>query len=117
MLHDGKTNSRLTAPKQETFQQLTSGERLEDLGRNIKDERCRQGLSREQLAEKANTSIDTIKRFENGEGTRLDMAFNIADALQVPLQSLLPQQEHTLEQILREIIVLALAALKHLTTG
>lgn len=117
MLQDGKANSRLTAPKEETFEPPTSRERLEELGRNIKDERHRQGLSREQLAEKANTSIDTIKRFENGEGTRLDMAFNIADALQVPLQALLPQPERTHEQILREIIVLALAALKHLTTG
>lgn len=112
MLKNGITKSRLTAPNQLGD---VSSAALEVLGENIREERIRQNLSREELAERANTSVDTIKRFENGKGIRLDMAFHIAEALHVSLQALLPKREPTLEQVLREILPLVLTALKLLT--
>lgn len=112
MLKNGNNSAHLTATDQlETI----SSAALMKLGENIREERMRQGLSREDLAERANTSIDTIKRFESGKGTRLDIAFHIAEALHIPLQSLLPKKEPTLEQVLREILVLVLTAIKLLT--
>lgn len=113
MLKNGAERSRLTAPKDEIF--TRSRRKLVIVGGNIRNERQRQGLSREELAELAHSSVDTIKRFENGEGVRLDMAFDIADALHVPFQALLPQEEQTLEGVLREIASLALTAIKLLT--
>lgn len=113
-LENGADRFRLTAPQEEEI--FAYSRRMLGLtGENIRKERLRQGLSREKLAELAHTSFDTIKRFENGEGVRLDMAFQIAHALNVPIQVLFPKEERTLEQILREIITLALAAIRILT--
>ena len=78
-------------------------------------DRSRLTAHKEELAELAHTSVDTIKRFENGEGVRLDMALEIASALNVPFQVLLPREERTLEQVLREISALVLTAIGLLT--
>ncbi len=66
----------------------------------MKEERRSKGLSREMLAELANISFDTVKRYENGTiGMRLDVAYDIACALDIPLQDLLPQRERDLSQV------------------
>ena len=109
MLKNGNKRAHLTAADQlETI----SSTALVELGENIREERSRQRLSQEELAEIANTSVDTIKRFESGRGTRLDIAIHIAEALNTPLQSLLPKKEPTLEEVLQEILMLVLAAIK-----
>ena len=115
MLKSGADRSRLTAHKEEETSACKSQRTLKIVGENIRSERIRHGLSREELAELAHTSVDTIKRFENGEGVRLDMALEIASALNVPFQVLLPREECTLEQVLREISALVLTAIGLLT--
>ena len=60
----------------------------------VKEERRKNCITQEQLAESIGVSIDTIKRIENGKGAKLDVAYNIAAALRVPLESLLPQQKY-----------------------
>ena len=59
----------------------------------VMNERRRQGLSQERLAEYAEVSIDIIKRIENGMGAKLEDAYHISEALHVSLSALLPMQE------------------------
>lgn len=104
-LENGKSKPRLTAPKKKE-QTPPSPHHIQGVfGWNMKQRRLERGLTQEQLAEKSGTSVDTIKRYESGnyDGVRLDMACYIADALGVPLQMLLPQQqERSPEQLLCE---------------
>lgn len=65
----------------------------EEVGRRIAALRVYKGLTQEELAEKAYTSKDTIRRFECGEGARLDTLQDIARALGVSLKQLIPDQE------------------------
>ena len=62
------------------------------VGWNIRRIRLGQGLTQEELAERAGTSSDTIKRYESGtyEGIRLVMVYHIAEALGVSLDALVP---------------------------
>ncbi len=62
-------------------------------GQRVKEERKRLGFSREKLADYAGVSVDLIKRVEQGKGAKLTDAYNIASALSLPLQALLPPQE------------------------
>ena len=73
-------------------------------GRNLKQRRVEMRMTREQLAEKAGVSIDTVKRYESGEykSVRLDKAWHMANALDTPFQALLPQQNWSKDQILGE---------------
>lgn len=47
-------------------------------------------MTQEELAEKAHTSKDTIRRFEIGEGVRIDTLQDIANALGISLKQLIP---------------------------
>ena len=60
----------------------------------VKEERKKKGVTQEKLAEQIEVSVDTIKRVENGKGVKLDVAFNIAAALGVPFELLLPTQKY-----------------------
>lgn len=64
-------------------------------GRRVKEERKRRNMTQEQLAEYVNVSDDTIKRIEKGQSVKLDVAFNIALILRIPIQLLLPVQDGT----------------------
>ena len=64
-------------------------------GRRVKEERKRQHITQEQLAEYVGVSDDTIKRVEKGLSVKLDVAFNIAFVLQIGIQSLLPVRPQT----------------------
>lgn len=66
---------------------------MEEIGRNIAAWRVYNGLTQEELAEEAHTSKDTIQRFEHGEGVRIDTLQDIANALGIPVKSLIPDQE------------------------
>lgn len=58
---------------------------------NVRAERARKGLSRQQLAEKAGISIDTMGQIERGEGNpQFNTIIPIALALDVDLNTLLP---------------------------
>ena len=72
--------------------------------RRMKEERKKQGLKQEDLADLAKISTDTVKRYEGGsKGMRLDMAYDIACALNVPLQSMLPQSRYDVERTLHDL--------------
>ena len=72
--------------------------------RRMKEERKKQGLKQEDLADLANVSMDTIKRYESSsKGMRLDVAYDIACALNVPLQSMLPQSRSDVERTLHDL--------------
>lgn len=111
-LENGKSKPRLTAPKKKA-QTPPSPHHIQGVfGWNMKHRRLERGLTQEQLAEKSCVSVDTIKRYESGnyDGVRLDMACYIAGALGVPLQTLLPQQDCSPEQLLCEAEALIHAA-------
>lgn len=58
---------------------------------NVRAEKARKGLSRQQLAEKAGISIDTMGQIERGEGNpQFNTMVSIALALDVDLNTLLP---------------------------
>ena len=58
---------------------------------NVRAEKARKGLSRQQLAEKAGISIDTMGQIERGEGNpKFNTMVSIALALDVDLNTLLP---------------------------
>ena len=63
----------------------------------VREERKKNSMSQDQLAEYAGVSTDTIKRIENGKGVKLDVAYTIAAELRVPLESLLPPQDFLTE--------------------
>ena len=72
--------------------------------RRMKEERKKQGLNQEDLADLANVSMDTVKRYESGsKGMRLDVAYDIACVLNVPLQSMLPQGKNDVERTLQDL--------------
>lgn len=66
---------------------------LEVFGRRIKEERKKRNITQEQIAEYVGVSDDTVKRIESGCCAKLDVAFNIAECLCVPISSLLPPQD------------------------
>lgn len=104
-LENGKSKPRLTAPIRKEKLPPSPHHIPGVFGWNVYQMRKAQGLTQEQLAEKSCVSLDTIKRYESGncEGIRLDMAYYIAGALGVPLQTLLPPQEdRSPEQLLCE---------------
>lgn len=62
-------------------------------GKRVKEERKRRDITQEQLAEYVGVSDDTIKRIEKGQSVKLDVAFNLALILRIPIQLLLPAQD------------------------
>lgn len=56
-----------------------------DLGRAIKKQRQRQGITQEQLAELADVSPRSLQRLEVGKLARLTVVVKVADALKVPV--------------------------------
>lgn len=61
-------------------------EKYKLLGLNVSYYRRRRGLTQEQLAEKVNIDRTHVGNLELARaGTSLDVVFNIADALEVPV--------------------------------
>lgn len=103
MPNNGKDYTRSKAPNSKTTSNL-SGTVQEVFSRRIKEERNKQGFTQQELADCAQVSLDTIKRYESGcKGMRLDVAFDIANALDIPLQYLLPSKGNDAERILHEV--------------
>ncbi len=61
-----------------------------DIGKNIKAFRKLKHISTEQLAEKINIAEGTIKNIESGAVASFQVYYDIAQALQVSLDSLTP---------------------------
>lgn len=63
---------------------------LEKIGKNIKAERVRKGLSQEKLAELAGTSRRTVSVLENGgQQPKILLVMNLAKALEVDINEFL----------------------------
>lgn len=97
---------RLTASKQKALLPIPPKEILGVFGKRVKEERKRQNITQEQLAECAGVSDDTIKRIEKGESVKLDVAFNIALALYIPIQLLLPVQNEIVDDVILHLELL-----------
>lgn len=59
-------------------------------------------MTQDELAEKAALSVDTIKRYESGHhcGVHLLFVYDIANALGISIQALLPPQDCSIQDSL-----------------
>jgi len=74
------------------MQLLPENQELKSIfGAAVRATRMRQNMKQEDLAEKASIDRATIQRIEGGGGTSLENAWNIAEALDVPISDLLPR--------------------------
>lgn len=84
-----------------------------EFGLRVRENRKKQGLTQEQLAEAINKSVDTVSNIERGfMSTRLKTAATIAAVLGVPLSDLFyivprTEEEKEQEQAICELIELA----------
>ena len=62
---------------------------LENLGKRIREERLKKGLTQEQLAEKVDISLNFMSLIENGKNMSVQTLINLADALDVSIDYLL----------------------------
>ena len=62
---------------------------LENLGRRIREERLKKGLTQEQLAEKVDISLNFMSLIENGKNMSVQTLINLANALDVSIDYLL----------------------------
>lgn len=76
-----------------TPEQIRLAEIREYVGDRIREERKKQDISQEMLAEWAGTSLDTIKRMEKGTIKRFDVLYLISEVLRVPVYKFFPPQE------------------------
>src|SRR5690625_3864907 len=66
------------------------------IGKQIKKYRLRNGMNQEDLAEKLNTTKQSISRYENGERkTDQDILFNLADIFGVSINDFFPAFDET----------------------
>lgn len=91
----------LTDSKNKKTAPISRNKILWIFGGQVKEERKKNGVTQAELAAAAGVSADTIKRIESGKGVRLDVAYQIAVALRVPIQSLLPPQEVSEDELIR----------------
>ena len=61
------------------------------IGEKIRTERKKQNITREQMEQLTEVSVDTIKRIEAGKSASTENLFRIALALDVPFSVLLPE--------------------------
>lgn len=77
---------------------------LENLGKRIRQERTKQGITQEQLAEKADISLNFMSLIENGKNMSVQTLINIAKALDVSIDFLLSDPENHNSDIITERI-------------
>lgn len=94
----------MTAQKNKTTVPTPPLKILEVFGIRVKKERNKKKITQEELAESVGVSDDTIKRIESGKGVKLEVAFNIAEVLCIPIQSLLPQQDISKDELTQRIM-------------
>lgn len=92
MLNNGKNNPGMTAPENNNdIVQIKPRDMLALFAETMKQERIKRNLSQERLADLANVSKDTVRRYENGtvNSARLDVAFCIASVLDISLDDIM----------------------------
>lgn len=75
-------------------------------GKCVRTVRKNRGYTQEKLAEETGVSVDTIKRVEDGMGTKIDAAYRIAVALNTPLGAFFPEQTANRDAIISSIRLL-----------
>ncbi|GBC95055.1 Cytoskeleton protein RodZ [bacterium HR16] len=76
----------------------------EQLGQRIRDLRERQGLSQQELAQRAGIATSTLSEIETGRYTpNLKIVLSLAESLHVPLDTLLRVQQPPLQALLRAV--------------
>lgn len=72
---------------------------ITEVGQIIRWYRKKRKLSQEQLAEKADTSVNTIHRIESGtHKVPMETVLAIADVLNVPIEKLCPERYANIKQ-------------------
>lgn len=84
---------------------------IENLGDTIRKERLRQGMTQEQLAEKADISLNFMSLIENGKNMSVQTLVSIAKALDVNIDSLVYSELHTESDRIAEQILLSLSTM------
>ncbi len=84
---------------------------LNGLGRRIKKERLKRGITQEQLAEKVDISVNFMSLIENGRNMSVETLANIAVALGVTVDYLLSDTVNVETDVISEQIVHNLATL------
>ena len=84
---------------------------LNGLGRRIKRERLKRGITQEQLAEKVDISVNFMSLIENGRNMSVETLANIAVALGVTVDYLLSDTVNVGTDVISEQIVHNLATL------
>ena len=84
---------------------------LNGLGRRIKRERLKRGITQEQLAEKVDITVNFMSLIENGRNMSVETLANIAVALGVTVDYLLSDTVNVGTDVISEQIVHNLATL------
>ncbi len=73
----------------------------------MKEERIKKGLTQQELADLADVSLKTVKRYESGaKAMQLEVAYNIANALDISLQQLLPYSKRNTVEVFDEVFAM-----------
>lgn len=103
MPSNGNNDTRSKAPNYNKTAN-TNGTVREVFARRMKEERIKQGLTQQELADLAQVSLKTVKRYEKGtKAMQLEVACDIADALDISIQYLLPLRKRDVKKILNEM--------------
>ena len=103
---NGNNNTRSKAPYYKTTA-YTTGNVLDVFSRRMKEERIKKGLTQQELADLANVSLKTVKRYESGaKAMQLEVAYNIANALDISLQQLLPYSKRNTVEVFDEVFAM-----------
>lgn len=106
MQSNGNNNTRSKAPNYNKTAN-TTGNVLDVFSRRMKEERIKKGLTQQELADLADVSLKTVKRYESGaKAMQLEVAYNIANALDISLQQLLPYSKRNTVEVFDEVFAM-----------
>lgn len=91
MLDNRNNKTGMTAPEKKQADNISAKSIYSTFAFNLREERKKQGLSQEELADICGVSVHTIKRYESGTTKQgsLDVAYKIAAGLEKSLDEML----------------------------
>lgn len=91
MLDNRNNKTGMTAPEKKQADNISAKNIYSTFAFNLREERKKQGLSQEELADICGVSVHTIKRYETGTTKQgsLDAAYKIASGLEKSLDEML----------------------------
>ena len=91
MLDNRNNKTGMTAPEKKQADNISAKNIYSTFAFNLREERKKQGLSQEELADICGVSVHTIKRYESGTTKQgsLDAAYKIAAGLEKSLDEML----------------------------